>query len=238
METYFNSNQYLKRFFNRKASLEEPNIDNYIDTKSNSNDYTAYAALELFPIFSASSSNEEKIKRNISMLSSAYKLNIRDVDQLSDKLHSCLRTACEISKTTNDLQYINIAALIIGLIEQDYNLPSYANRKNYNNTFTPPTNNYNLSQDINMERYIKLCLESVVLTQKQIASQYREVFQTIEVLPDFEYYQRVKGDKPSHQLTYLCSSLSSSTNVYGDARKKYWLWADMKKVIELAGTIE
>ncbi|MFB0596863.1 P-loop NTPase fold protein [Aeromonas hydrophila] len=234
----FNSNQYLKRFFNRKASLEDPNIDNYVDTKSSNDDYTAYAALELFPILSASSSHAELIKKNIIMLSTAYKLNIRDIDQLTDKLHSCLRTASEIKIATNDLQYINITALIVGLIEQDFNLPSYTNRKNYNNTFTPPINNYNISNDIDIERYIKLCMESVVLTQKQMPSTYRETFQTIEALPDWDYYQGVRGSHPSHQLTYLCSSLSSSTDVYRDTRKKYWLWADMKKVIELAGTIE
>ncbi|WCH25943.1 KAP family P-loop NTPase fold protein [Aeromonas salmonicida] len=234
----FDSNQYLKRFFNRKASLEEPNIDDYVNTKSNNEDYIKYTDLELFPILSASSSHEEIIKRNIAMISTAYKLNIRDVDQLTDKLHSCLRTACEANKTTNDLQYINIVALIVGLIEQDFNLPSYTNRKNYNNTFTSPTNNYDLSPDINMERYIKLCMESVVLIQKQIASRYRETYQTIDELPNWEYYQGVRGEKPSNQLAYLSSSLSSSTNVYRDLGKKYWLWVDMKKIIELAGTIE
>lgn len=234
----FNSSQYLKRFFNRKASLEEPNIDNYVNTKHNNNDYTTYAALELFPILSASSSHEEIINRNIIMLSMAYKLNIRDVDQLIDKLHSCLRTACEINKSTNDCQYINISALVVGLIEQDFNLQSYTNRNNYKNTFTPPINNYHLSQDLNMGRYIELCMASVTLTQKQISSRYSDTYQTIDVLHDWDYYNQIRGDNPSRQLTHLCNSLSSSTSVYKDARKKYWLWDDMKKVIELAGTIE
>ncbi len=233
----FDSSQYLKRFFNRKASLLEPNIFEYVNTRLNDENYSVYDSLKLFPSLSASNSNKEMIKRSIAIISEAYDLKIRDIDQLTSKVNSCLRTASEIHNTTNHIQHINIAALIVGLVEQDSDLPSYTDRRKYNRVITTPINNFNISYDVNAERYIKLCMDSVVLTQESQES-YTGRIQAIDALPGWDYYQGAKGSNASIELANLVSNLASNTNCYRDQNVKYWLWEDIKKIIELAGTLE
>ncbi|MEI4980934.1 P-loop NTPase fold protein [Aeromonas caviae] len=233
----FDSSQYLKRFFNRKASLAEPNISEYVNARLNDENYSVYDALKLFPGLSVSNSNRELVKRSIAIVSKAYDLKIRDIDQLTSKVNSCLRTACKIHDTTHHIQHINIVALIVGLVEQDSNLSSYTDRKKYNRAFTTPINNFEISDDVNAEKYIKLCMDSVVLTQENKES-YTGRREAIDVLPGWDYYQGAKGSNASQELANLVSNLSSNTNCYGDQNVKYWLWEDIKKIIELAGTLE
>jgi hypothetical protein len=230
----FDSNQYLKRFFNRKSSLPIPDIYEYISLKIN--DFCDCAFVELFPEHKSNCYNIEKIQFSVSTLSVSYDLKIRDIDQLLDKLNSCLRTISELGRMTNKSQCLNIAALITGLIEQDLNMESYHSRKDFNPTTTIPKNDFQLSPDVSAYDYIKLSLETTIFRENTFQGYSGP--QVHHSPPMREYYNNMRGPRDSGLKYQLIYSLALQTENYDEQNRKYWLWSDMKRVIELAGTLE
>lgn len=172
----------------------------------------------------------------MSYLSSAYDLKIRDVDQLLDKVYSCLRTISHIGSSKNEVQHINIAALIVGLIEQDFNMASYHKRKDYAPYITDPINDIDLSNDMKVSLYIKLCTESVILRENHIDGMRGPIIHRAP--PIREYYMEIRNQGASALKSTLLHSLSSLSDHYDEPNRKYWLWPDMQRIIELAGTFE
>lgn len=234
----FDSSQYLKRFFNRKASLPAPNISEYIQAKGYV--FDRYKKINLYPNIKHGSPIDELIKFNVALLSEAYHLKIRDIDQLIDKMHSCLRSAEAACSASEKTQYINIVALVVGLIEQDINATSFYERRHFNKTNSPIKDiENNIDNDINIKIYIELCLESVLLIHDTSEGMFGRP--SIEQrLPDERYYRGLRGDNPSVNYLNFLGNLSTVTEVYNSKKvgMKVWLWPDIKKIIELAGNIE
>lgn len=227
----FDSSQYLKRFFDRKSNLPEPNIEQYVQSKRLN--WEPYSAINLFPYVEANINQAKLVEFNIFVLSKAYNLKIRDIDQLIDRLHSCLRSACTLKDNFHN-QTLNVAALIIGLIEQDRNLPSFNKRHNYKNDFTAPDNTFGLAHDLLIERYIELCMSSVTLTEVE-----SNAYSGIEYkAPSIGYYRSLTKGAQSNNFRNFIKSLSDASFTQNRNDSKYWLWSDMKKCIDLAGTIE
>lgn len=227
----FDSSQYLKRFFDRKASLPAPNIEQYVQSKKIN--WEPYSILNLFPNVDESKTQAEMIEFNIFVLSKSYNLKIRDIDQLIDKLHSCLRSACAL-KDKFVKQTLNIAALIVGLIEQDRNFPSFNKRHNHNNDFTAPGDIFGLAHDLLIEKYVELCMNSITLTEIN-NSEYSDL---VYKAPSLSYYRDLIKGAHSNEFRLFIKSLSDASFSQNHNDTKYWLWSDMKKCIELAGTIE
>lgn len=230
----FESLQYLKRFFNRRAGLPETNIESYI--KSKEYDWELYSDLYLFPSIKDSETQIDIIENNIFILSKAYNLKIRDIDQMIDKVHSCLRSAIAIQNTTKNKQIINIAALIIGLIEQDFHLPSFTKRHNYQDDFTVPNDIFGISHDFHIDKYIELCMGSTTFKKVKI-NEHNDSDHEYRV-PGAAYYRDYLSDNLSIELRGFTHSLSNHAQVQNRDGIKYWLWSDMKKCIELAGNID
>lgn len=234
----FDSCQYLKRFFNRKATLPIPDVLEYITAKEY--DFDRYANIKLYPNIFNGISCGELIKKNIALISDAYNLKIRDIDQLIDKLHSCLRSAQAISLISKSTHYINIVALVVGLIEQDINDPSFYERRHFNNIKSPIKNSStDITKDINIKTYIDLCVESVVLLHKSDIDRYGGNILT-PCLPSRTYYRELRNEDPSIEFLNLTEHLSNMSSAYNSNKSniKVWLWPDIKKSIELAGNIE
>ncbi|WP_348685105.1 hypothetical protein [Aeromonas bestiarum] len=232
----FDSGQYLKRFFNRKSSLSAPDISSYISLKVNSSFDSNYPSVSLYPDHKSNCHNFERLRFNISKLSEAYNLKIRDVDQLLDKLSSCLRSISELGSRASNTQHLNIVALITGLIEQDLNLESYYTRKDFNPAVTEPKNNFQLSTDLDVNKYIRLNLETTILRENYYPDDPRG--KTYNSPPMRDYYANLRNSQNSPLNSFFIFSLEGQTDNYNESNRKYWLWPDMKKLIELAGTLE
>jgi hypothetical protein len=233
----FNSAQYLKRFFDRKANIPEPDIEHYINVSNQ--DYAAYSSLRLFP-FIVGASASQNINTIISKLASAYDLKIRDVDQLLNKIYSCLRTANSAQENTKKEQIINFPALVIGIIEQDKNLHSF-NKRNNNTTNSTPAFNTKIkfSNDLDINLYIKIVMNIVV--RKEYSSPHRFGDHDLEMrFPNHTDLSIFSADSSSSELRRLLESIKETLKTIDakQEKQKYWLWDDYKKVIELAGNLE
>lgn len=232
----FNSGQYLKRFFNRKSSLPTPDTHKYISLRMNISFDSDHPFLVFFPEHTSNCHDFEKIRFSVSKLSESYDLKIRDIDQLLDKLNSCLRTISELGRATKMMQYLNVAALITGLIEQDLSMESYSTRKDFKAATTTLKNTIQLSPDLSAYDYIKLSLETTILRENTFQGYTGP--QVHHAPPTRDYYNDMRGPRDSSMKSTLIYSLAAQTENYENQNIKYWLWSDMKKVIELAGTLD
>lgn len=231
----FESKNYLKRFFDRKATLPTPNIENYLQACDL--DYSPYANLKLYPnIYNGSIDNS--INKVISILSIAYNLHIRDIDQLLSKFQSCLRSAVSTLETTNKAQYINYPALLIGLIEQEKCEDIYNSRTKY---FSPDSNicnpRYNISNELTAGNFIKLSMSNITYVMTETLDMFGEPISAYQ-LPNKQFRNEIQTTTTEEYRSFLLGTMNN--NQYGNinGNHKHWNWDDLKKVIELAGTIE
>ncbi|MFB2866274.1 P-loop NTPase fold protein [Aeromonas sp. MdU4] len=229
----FDSSQYLKRFFHRKSTLSTPNINEYIDVYEAEHDYASYDVLFICPTIHNNITEKKVMILNcISYVAFAYDLKIRDIDQLIAKVHSCLRVAVNVYQITKKKQVINIFVLVIGLIEQDMNLPAYSARTNNSSTQSPIINDRDISSDVTISQCINLSLDAITMQ-----TSYNYQGHPVLSLNAWEYYRQIRGASPSIEMLTLTTSLSENLNLYNDEGCKFWLWTDYKKIIELAGSI-
>ncbi|WP_255494562.1 P-loop NTPase fold protein [Agarivorans sp. Alg241-V36] len=229
----FASLQYLKRFFDRKANLPEPDIEHYLSNKEFN-----YPDLEIFPYFSYTATNS--VNKHLAILAKAYGLQVRDIDQLVNKVDACLRTVEALKRKKNEAQHINIVALIIGLIEQDQGLESYNERSNY---ITPKSQFVFVNKDIIPGLSLKDCisksLSCVVLKQGTIKGPFgRDI--SHHYLPRGDDLGLSQSSSTPEEKHWWIMSLSKNTAAFNEEipNSKYWLWEDLKGLIELAGKLE
>ena len=92
----FESGKYLRRFFNRTASLPIPDIDKYVKLLEIQADGFDY--VKVYPEIPGCNTNDY-----ISATAKAYDLEIRDIDQLTNKLLACLRSLETRGKNRNQV---------------------------------------------------------------------------------------------------------------------------------------
>ncbi|GDY24520.1 MULTISPECIES: KAP family P-loop NTPase fold protein [unclassified Agarivorans] len=229
----FESQQYLKRFFDRKASLPEPDLEHYLS----STDFK-YPNIDLFPYFS--SQPESPTQNAVTVLARAYDLQIRDIDQLINKIDACLRTVDVTKRQSNKTQHINIVALVIGLIEQDKGIDAYSTRTNYyNSKFVPENHSFNVVPELSISEYITRAMSCVILSKETKESGYGQTYE-YEYLPDGGVLGLNHSPRQHQAKHNWLMSLSKNTSLYNNksSQSKYWLWDDLKALIELAGNIE
>ncbi|MEZ8110053.1 P-loop NTPase fold protein [Vibrio splendidus] len=230
----FDSNQYLKRFFDRTATLPEPNNHDYINAIDF--EFTETTDLNLYP--RVSESERIFIVKNISAFSDGFDLKIRDIDQLLNKVLSCLRTAKAYQDTQEISQAVNLPVLICGLIEYEKNLPSYYARTN-NNESRPVLINQNVDyeEEIPLSLLINICFFSITKRVEEYDDRYRSITRTRYSIPvgsDFDP-SNWEHEGTSASVRNLVSKVANVNSNSIDGRCKSWLWSDYKQVIELAG---
>jgi hypothetical protein len=231
----FDSKQYLKKFFDRKATLPTPDIEAYLNATEIS--YSQYSRLQLFPkIFNGTI--EQSINKIISLLSIAYDLHIRDIDQLINKLQSCLRAAINAFEKTTNTQYINIPALLIGLIEHDKSQEVYDQRTKHHSPEPRLSNpSYAISDDFSLIDFIRQSMNNITYS-KRIVQDRRGGTITQYELPNNESLRAtLQSNTTQEYQSFLIESINNMQNA-NRSHCKYWNWDDMKRAIELAGTLE
>ena len=234
----FDSKQYLKRFFDRKATLPTPDIEAYLNAQSI--DYEPYNKLKLFPKMNYSTISQS-INQTISLLTIAYNLHIRDIDQLMNKFQSCLRSALTTFANTTKTQYINFPALLIGLIEHDRSQEVYDQRTKFHSPEPDIKNpNHKISEDFLLIDFIKQSMLNITFFENYTVDRFRRNLKVTELRSPNELRVEIEHDSTDEFRKFVNES---ATNIgYGakdiEDQCKYWNWDDMKKVIELAGTIE
>lgn len=231
----FESKDYLKRFFDRKATLPTPDIQNYLTACTI--DYSPYINLKLYPKLNNASSVSDSVNYVVSLLAKAYNLHIRDIDQLMSKFQSCLRSAVSTLESTQNAQYINYPALLIGLIEQEKCDDIYNSRTNF---YAPEpkilNSDYQLSSELTLGNFIKLSMSNITYFKGYTDDMYGE--SELFRLPNQELRDQIQTSRTSEFRTFLMDTINN--NQYGnfEGNHKHWSWEDMKKVIELAGSLE
>ncbi|PMN72540.1 KAP family P-loop NTPase fold protein [Enterovibrio norvegicus] len=233
----FDSKQYLKRFFNRQAALPAPDIHKYIETKHL--EIISFDNIHLFPIYGHVTSEIDLIRRTMADIAKGYDLKIRDLDQLWAKVKSCLAHINASNPDKPGKHYVNICALIIGLIEQDKGYRAFSERTKHQCAHEIPPNNFSIEDDLTINDLVKGSMRYVVKSLENIRDPYGDWTQT-HVLPTYiSYKQEVQTTNCSDVRRNFFNTLNDAKqNAEQTTTRKYWLWEDLKKVIELAGHIE
>ncbi|MED5514798.1 MAG: P-loop NTPase fold protein [Pseudomonadota bacterium] len=237
--TNFDSNTYLKRFFNREAKLAEPNIEHYLGLHDFS--FSEFAGkVVTYPLIEVS--QHKTLVKYIEWISKAYELSLRDIDQLIDKLKACLRSAFFSYGATDKVQVINIFSLLIALVEFDLEHKQFINRAhNVPEVEGSFLNNFTLSDDYD---------------GKVIFADVYELNMLCSVMHDvaYENYRRsgIENVYGTHSnvnhksgIDYngaarsTFSGISNTFNRFADRPdSKVWLWQDYRKIVTLAGNID
>lgn len=232
----FDSKQYLKRFFDCKATLPTPDIEAYLNAKGI--DYTQYNNLKLFPTM-YNHLLPQSINKTISLLSRAYDLHIRDIDQLMNKFESCLRSAQRAFETTGKEQVINFPALLIGLIEYEKSQPAYEQRTKYKSPLPVIKHgDHKISKDFTLLEFIKKSMLHITFSEVQETDSRGRKY-TIDSLPNPNELRNQLDQ--TNSLEYQAFIDNTATCISGATSKpslrKFWDWDDFKRVIELSGTL-
>lgn len=234
----FDSKQYLKRFFDRQATLPTPNIEAYLNAYEI--DYSQYEALKLFPEMGGSSLTQS-INRTISLLSKAYDLHIRDIDQLMNKFESCLRSGLSTFEKTQKKQYINFPALLIGIIEYEKSQEVYAQRTKFHSPLPAIKNeNHEISNDFSLIDFVEKSMLNITFTETSKINRYDEDYTSNELPSPRELESQLDPSCSPEYKDFIHKTAENILNseLNGGDHSKYWNWDDMKIVIELAGTLE
>lgn len=227
----FNSSQYLKRFFDRKAKLPEPDVLNYIKTKTIEIEVDK-RIVDYYLIDNAAFDIYEQITLAIK----SYDLHLRDIDQLTNKINACLRHIKQTAISSKKTQIVNIAALIVGLIEFDKNDSNYKNRTNINNAQVQCARQVKFKDctDLSFEEFANLALKSTTLKTVHEGHRTRTILHSYD-----DFNRRYEGDSYIRRNAH--SQISSKLTQIDDIETtsyKFWLWNNYKNLIELAGTID
>ncbi|MCD1599175.1 P-loop NTPase fold protein [Rheinheimera aquimaris] len=233
----FDSTTYLKRFFNREARLDEPNIESYIElSKIDISEYVGKVIL--YPDTFNSESNS--LHKYLAWLASSYQLSLRDIDQLISKLKACLRTALGTYELSNKIQLVNIFALIASLIEFEKELPQFYERRDGNPlekseikevTLSAHGDEFLLSEfyEINMI----CCVKHEVLVRDDFGDESTEFFLGTRYLQNNRRVDTLKP--PIRRLFSVIRNVFN--NSFENKNSKLWFWGDYQRVAKLAGSI-
>ncbi len=82
-------------------------------------------------------------------------------------------------------------------------------------------------------------MNCVVMTKNRGVDRYERAY-IDESLPTYQEMNAYKSQNSSFELLNLISSFTNKIESFkqNKDRVKYWMWSDLKKVIELSGNIE
>lgn len=231
----FDADQYLKRFFDRKAILPTPDMVSYL--KSIVTDDALICTKVIFYPINPFNSYIEMKACIISALAKNFGLQIRDIGQLLSKLDSCLRSINSTGLSRNKHQVINFAALITGLIEFELGHEAFNERTNTKVSFDKYAHSTDFIFDnLTTKDFIILNIKStqVVLTEK--VDNFGDPNSENMIVS----YSALPSGSHNRKFLKWIDEMKSCMNFFNDnsIHADYWLWNDYSKIIQLAGNIE
>ncbi|WIH24429.1 KAP family P-loop NTPase fold protein [Photobacterium damselae] len=227
----FDSNQYLKRFFSRKAQLAEPNIEHYLDAigledKLRGKGY--YNKLHFYPF----AVPVLTITAWLAHLAKAYNLDIRTLDQLQYKLDACLASFA-LNSIKGHCNLINIPVLITALIEYDIDSPSFIQRGDFKYVQTSMDTEYNLTvpfstNGVKITQILSIAFELITRQDDKNLGRVISLFDA----------RRIQALSRNQNNKILEEVVSNIRNHIAEEHNSKLRWSDYKKVIELAGNLE
>ena len=236
----FDSNTYLKRFFNREARLAEPDLEHYL--KLQEVDLTPYSEkVVLYP--NVKTNTKKNIRQFIIWVAKAYELSLRDVDQLIDKLKACLRSALYAEQSSNKVQVINIFSLLVGIVEFDLKSKSFDERKNDKPYIDGGLYKHNIPLDSHTENVFSELYELNMYNSVQHNIEYPDSWGDAQKHLVYGIHSKTHGKDYSHFngiIKKMSLEIKSNLADFGDkaGTAKVWLWPDYQKVIKLAGNLD
>lgn len=233
----FDSRQYLKRFFDRSAQLPLPDIKNYIDKLGEK--FDELPNVEFVPKISVpGKTRSQETAIMISYLSYAYGLRIRDIDQLVLKFDSCLRSIkANIEKNKYSGVVVNIVALTVAIIENEKGLDSFDNRGLYKACNSILLNDKMLDEGMLISQYVNISLKHTIYIRDKVE---QNGFQAdINRLPYKNEITRQFPDDCKTNVNKFADNLCEVNDLVRTRNsKKYLMWDEIKRVVELAGYLE
>ncbi|NIZ07042.1 P-loop NTPase fold protein [Pseudoalteromonas sp. HF66] len=236
----FDSAVYLKRFFDREARLDKPDVEMYISIHGLESKYSANN-IELYP----------KISRNgitdfISWIVQIYDFTIRDIDQLLSKLEACFRFAESKSKKNHRKQYINIFTLTLVLAEMDCrrhifikdDFKGFPKTSNKMHSFTIERNPYDSSQATSFFNFASLMvhcskMHEVILSNNEGLNEKTKILGANE-----HFHDMVNSSTEMTAFKTIISIYDKYLNEFRLKKSEFWLWDDYIRISKLAGWLK
>ncbi len=223
----FDAQLYLRRFFDRKITLPQVSMMNYLTSKNLDFDKYKNKKVLLYPFI-----DDQTI--NLSVFASLFennKIELRGIEQILNRFFVSLDYAVNQRKSSETL--INTVVLMLGLIEQHLDKVEQVERTNAEKAYF----------SVAIERPIKDLIESmfncVTITQAlkchSTGGRVTEFGhpQTMLIV-ESSNFSKVKST--NHQS--LESAISKMISYFNDDNFNYWMWEDYQKIILLSGHIE
>ncbi|WP_375144336.1 hypothetical protein [Pseudoalteromonas sp. HL-AS1] len=237
----FDSNTYLKRFFNREARLAEPDLEHYL--KLQEIDLTLYSDEKVVLYPKIINNPKDNIRHYIVWLAKAYELSLRDVDQLIDKLKACLRSALFAEQNSNKVQMINIFSLLVGIVEFDLKSTSFDERKSDKPCIDGGLYKHNILLDNHDGNVFSELYELNMHHSVEHSIEFQDSWGDNKKCLVYGTHSKVYGKDYSHfngvikKLFHEVDSNFFNFNQKTD-EVKVWFWPDYQKVIKLAGNLD
>lgn len=241
----FKSEVYLRRFFDRRTVLPEPNLLSYVNMLELPQ--IEDRGIQLYPNYQPGEMTVDIVRLYITKISEAYGYGIRDVDQLVARFNSCIRHAVNTQARTDKLQVINVPVLINALIEFDNGDESYRRRKNRTDEGVVQPTRINehrtslIDENLTVADLVEIALHGVHTFKRRVSHYGDEVERHVCIR---------RGDLSSELSTrngitsryYIAENtvdtISRVTGQNNADKFSLWMWDDYRKVIELAGNLE
>lgn len=226
----FDSSVYLRRFFNRKAELSEPDIAYYLEKHV----FTTASNIVLYPD-KPSGITASTIAYYLASLVKAYNLDLRTVDQVFAKMKACLRT---IARDKENRHAVNIFALLTAIIEFEERPEVFKGRADDNALSDWEADDFPMAElDANKETlfsdYYALNMNATVMHKKTQMDQTGDtISQLVYSINSSEY--RV-GNEASIMLRQMQTSI---VNKMDSRQFTVWMWSDFKELVKLSKSFE
>jgi hypothetical protein len=224
----FDAKLYLRRFFDRKVTLPQVSILDYMNARElNFENYEAMR-LKLCPFHGAQQSNIALF----AALFESNKIELRGVEQLLNRFFASLDYIA--SRTLDSEVVLNTVVLMVGLIEQ--HLEKTELRERTNTKHLSPTIKFPADL-LKMTEYM-FCMVTKVMSKREYSPTGNTMIYTQP--KDMLLSQATALEKIELPIGAGIAStvLSEIIAFRDDVDFNYWMWKDYQKIIELSGHIE
>lgn len=228
----FSSQAYLKRFFNQRIRLPKTSVQNFIKARPIDFDFYQKNNLTLYPY-----NDPLKLEAIIPSILDRDDLELRDIEQILDKLESCLNYL--VHNQMDKIEFINIVVLIYGIVEQHLNLPDFYERSNNRLMLSEPFNSliFNIETGSFIDSQLKVV--TLISSKKEYTSlnSHSKYLKNNEMLTmsseDFANY-----NQEGWYETKILNENLKQLNAWKKSPENYWLWDDYQKLIGLTSHFE
>lgn len=227
----FDSSVYLRRFFNRKAELSEPDIDYYLEKHN----FTIASNIVLYPDKPAGIT-ASTVAYHLAALVKAYNLDLRTVDQVIAKMKACLRT---IARNEENRHAVNIFALLTAIIEFDERPEVFKGRADdkalseWKEADDFPMIDLDANRETLFSGYYALNMKATVMHKKT------QMDQTGDTITQMVYSVNSSECRVGNDASNMLRQTQNSIANKMDSRQfTVWMWSDFKELVKLSKSFE